>query len=103
MIAQSDFVTADDVGQAVAAAKAKKGLPALDLIRFDSYHEGRSAQILHVGAYGLAEKPTIERLHSYIAEQGAQITGKHHEIYLSDPARVAPEKLKTVIRYPISG
>lgn len=103
MIMQPDFVTADEVAQAVAAAKAKKGLPALDLIRFESYHEGRAAQILHVGAYGLAEKPTIDRLHAYIAEHGATITGKHHEIYLNDPSRTAPERLKTIIRYPVSG
>ena len=100
MIMQPDFVTADEVTQAVAAAKAKKKLPALDLIRFDSYREGRVAQILHVGSYA-AEKPTIDKLHSFIAEQGAMITGKHHEIYLNDPNRVAPEKLKTIIRYSI--
>jgi hypothetical protein len=103
MIVQPEFVTADEVKEAIAAAKAKKRLPALDLIRFDTYHEGRAAQILHVGAYGLAEKPTIDRLHSFIAEQGATIRGKHHEIYLSDPARTAPENLKTIIRYPVSG
>lgn len=102
MILQPDFVTADDVAQAVAAAKAKKKLAALDLIRFDTYHEGRCAQIMHLGAYGLAELPTVERLDGFIAEQGARMSGKHHEIYLSDPRRTAPEKLKTVIRHPIS-
>jgi len=102
MIMQPDFVTADEVAQAVVAAKAKKGLAALDLIRFERYDEGRAAQILHVGSYA-TEKPTIDKLHAFIAEQGVTIMGKHHEIYLSDPNRTAPEKLKTIIRYPISG
>jgi hypothetical protein len=55
---------------------------------------------MHLGPYA-AEKPTIERLHAFIAEQGASLTGKHHEIYLSDPSRTAPEKMKTVIRQPM--
>jgi hypothetical protein len=101
MIMQPDFITAEDVEAAVAAAKAKKKLAALDLIRFDSYHEGRSAQIMHIGPYGLAEVPTVERLDSFIRERGERMTGKHHEIYISDPNRAAPEKLKTILRHPI--
>jgi hypothetical protein len=58
------------------------------------------AQLLHVGPYD-TEKPTIERLHAFIGEQGFQLRGKHHEIYLNDPRRTAPEKLKTIIRQPV--
>lgn len=101
MIRQPDFINAEDVSAAIAQVKAKKKLPALDLIRFDTYHEGRSAQIMHIGPYGVAEIPTVERLDRFIGEQGEKMTGKHHEIYISDPNRAAPEKLKTIIRHPI--
>ena len=56
---------------------------------------------MHVGPYA-TEPPTIERLHAFIAEQGLQRRGKHHEIYLSDPRRSAPEKMKTIIRQPVA-
>jgi hypothetical protein len=69
-------------------------------MRFESFREGLSAQIMHVGPYA-AEAPTIENLHAFIAEQGCELVGKHHEIYLGDPRRAAPEKLKTVVRQPI--
>ncbi len=68
-------------------------------MRFAPYHEGRAAQILYVGPY-VGEGPTIAALHDFIREQEGELHGKHHEIYLSDPRRTAPEKLKTVIRQP---
>lgn len=55
---------------------------------------------MHTGPYA-AEAPTIHLLHAFIAEHGYQLAGKHHEIYLSDPRRSAPERMKTVIRQPI--
>ncbi|MCV4601272.1 GyrI-like domain-containing protein, partial [Escherichia coli] len=58
------------------------------------------AQTLHVGPYA-AEGPTLVRLHAAIARQGDAIAGKHHKIYLGDPLRAAPEKLRTLIRYPV--
>jgi len=61
---------------------------------------GQAAQVLHVGPYS-AEAPTIERLHTFIAASGYERHGKHHEIYLSDPRRAAPERLRTVIRQPV--
>jgi hypothetical protein len=79
--------------------KKKKELPALDRVRLESFCEGRSAQIMYLGPYA-AEGPTIQRIHAFIKEQGGRLTGKHHEIYLGDPRRTAPEKLKTVIRQP---
>ena len=100
MILQPDFVTPGHVATAIAAAGKKKLLPALERIRFETYAEGLSAQIMYFGPYK-DEGPTIQRLHAYIAEQGGKLNGKHHEIYLSDPRRTAPAKLKTVIRQPM--
>lgn len=100
MIMQPEFVTAELVAEALAEVREKKGLAALDRVRFETYHEGLSAQIMHIGPYD-AEGPTIARLHSFIRESGYEPCGKHHEIYLSDPRRTAPEKLKTVLRQPV--
>jgi len=101
MIAQVDFVTPDLIEQARAELKAKKkDLPGLDLARLEVYDEGKAAQIMHIGPYS-GERPAIARLHDFIKSQGCRLRGKHHEIYMSDPRRVAPEKLKTVIRQPI--
>lgn len=100
MIAQPDLVTAEQVEQAVAEARKKKDMPALGCLRLEPYAEGLSAQILYLGAYA-GEGPTIARMHAWIAEQGYAARGKHHEIYLGDPRRSAPEKLKTVIRQPV--
>ena len=68
-------------------------------MRLESFHEGPSAQIMHVGPYS-EEGPTIQKIHRFIEEQGRERRGKHHEIYLRDPRRTAPERLKTVIRQP---
>ena len=100
MLRQPDFVEPAAIADATAQAKAKRELPALPKMKFESFSEGLSAQIMHVGPYA-AETPTIEKLHAFIAEQGCEPAGKHHEIYLGDPRRAAPEKLKTVIRQPI--
>ena len=78
----------------------KKNPPALSKLRFESYHEGKSAQIMHIGPFA-DEGPTIEKIHQFIEDNGYALTGKHHEIYLSDFRRAAPEKLKTVIRQPV--
>lgn len=99
MIMQPDFVTAGLFAETLAEVLHKKGLPALGQIRFEAYAEGLSAQIMHLGPYA-AEAPTIEKIHAFIREQGGQPQGKHHEIYLSDPRKAAPEKLRTIIRQP---
>jgi hypothetical protein len=101
MIMQPEPVTAEVVEQLRLEAARKKALPALKQLRFKSYHEGLSAQILYFGDYA-DEGPAIARMHHFIAEQGYHLAGKHHEIYLGDPRRTAPEKLKTVLRQPIS-
>lgn len=101
MIMQPDEVTMGVVEAAGDAVAASKNLPNLSQVRFELFHEGAAAQILYLGAYA-DEGPTIARLHDFILAEGYQLSGKHHEIYLSDPRRTAPEKLKTVIRQPFS-
>ena len=100
MIMQPEFVTGDLYTEAVEQVEKKKNPPALSEMRFESFHEGLSVQIMHIGPYG-DEGPTIANLHQYAEENGYAAAGKHHEIYLSDPRRTAPEKLRTIIRYPI--
>ena len=100
MIMQPKYVTEDLVGQALEQVEKKKNLSALSEIRYGSFHEGLSVQIMHIGPYS-DEGPTIEKLHNFIREAGHELRGKHHEIYLSDPRRSAPEKMKTVIRQPM--
>jgi hypothetical protein len=100
MIVQPEFVTASHVARAAEEARRKKDLPALPLVRHESYHEGLSAQIMHLGPYA-AEPPTIQKLHAFIRQRGCAMRGKHHEIYLGDPIRTAPERLKTIIRQPV--
>ncbi|HEY7891733.1 MAG TPA: GyrI-like domain-containing protein [Solirubrobacteraceae bacterium] len=101
MIMQPEPVTAQIIDKALSEVTAKKDLPALELLRFESLREGTAAQVLHIGPYA-DEGPTTARLHAFIAEHGYAPVGKHHEIYLSDPGRCAPEKLRTVIRQPIA-
>ncbi|PKO22193.1 MAG: hypothetical protein CVU38_10660 [Chloroflexi bacterium HGW-Chloroflexi-1] len=100
MVMQPEPVTAELVERMRGEVARKKELPALARLRFETYHEGLAAQLMYVGAYA-DEGPTIARLHAFIAEQGYQPAGKHHEIYLGDPRRTPPEKLKTVIRQPV--
>jgi hypothetical protein len=99
MIAQPDFIVTDQVESVKLELTKKKNPPALSLVRFERWTEGRAAQILYIGPYS-GERPTIEKLHQIITESGHKLSGKHHEIYLSDPRRTAPEKLKTIIRQP---
>jgi len=101
MIMQPDLVTAEIVEQARATAARKKRLAAISRLRLERFAEGRAAQVMHVGAFA-TERPTIDRLHAFIADQGKELAGKHHEIYLSDPRRVAPERMKTIIRQPVA-
>ena len=100
MILQPAVVTKALFSKALKQAKEKKGLTALSQIRLEPYTEGLSVQIMYVGPYA-EEGPTIQKLHANARERGCQLRGKHHEIYLGDPRRSKPEKLKTVIRQPI--
>ena len=101
MIVQPPHISAEMVEEARRKAAAKEGAsPALPKVRFEPYHEGLSAQTMHIGPFS-AERPTIEKIHGYIAETGHGLRGKHHEIYLSDPRKTKPERLKTVVRQPM--
>ncbi|MEA5456838.1 GyrI-like domain-containing protein [Sinomonas sp. JGH33] len=99
MIAQPEPVTAEVVEQAIEDCRPKH-LAALDELRCERWAEGQCAQTLHVGPYA-DEAPTIDRLHAAIAEAGLRPRGAHHEIYLGDPRRSAPEKLRTLLRQPV--
>lgn len=101
MIPVPSQVSAAQVEKARVEAMARKNAsPALPLVSRQTVREGLCVQILHKGPYA-AERQTIERLHEYIREQGLTFNGPHHEIYLSDPNRTAPEKLKTIVRQPV--
>ncbi len=100
MIMQPDWITVELFEQAVAEVQ-KKAPTALSKVRLALYHEGLSVQIMHIGSYE-AEAPTLARMHTeFIPQNGFVEAGKHHEIYLSDPRKVAPEKLKTILRQPV--
>lgn len=101
MIMQPEPVTEEHVAGAIDEVNRKKGLPALAAMRFETFHEGLSAQIMHLGPYD-AEAPTVARLHAFIEEHGYALRGLHHEIYVGDPRRSAPEKLRTVLRQPVA-
>lgn len=101
MIMQPDAVTPEVFAHALGTASKKRSPQVLERLRLERFAEGPAAQIMHIGPYA-AEGPTIERMHAFIAEQGYELTGKHHEIYLSDPRRSAPERLKTIIRQPVA-
>lgn len=100
LIMQPDFVSRELEEHAMAEVRRKKAPAAIDRIRFEEMHEGVCAQILHVGPFS-EEGPTVEKLHRYIESIGRRRTGKHHEIYLSDIRKAAPEKWRTVVRQPM--
>ena len=78
----------------------KKPNPKLKELKFETFDEGLAVQIMHIGPYS-EELPNIKKLDDYMRENGYKSNGKHHEIYLGDPRRTAPEKLRTVLRHPI--
>lgn len=102
MIVLPGQATAEVVEEARTRTAEKKPLDTISRIRLERFTEGLSAQILHVGPYS-AEGPTVEALHAFIAQQGYLLSGKHHEIYLGDPRRTSPGKLRTIVRQPVAG
>jgi hypothetical protein len=101
MIMQPDHITEGMYRQALEQLRLKRSGPALGKMRLETFHEGLSMQIMHVGPY--AEEPrTIARMHAFAEQNGYRLRGKHHEIYLGDPRRAKPENLKTVLRQPIA-
>lgn len=103
MISLPDIITSTMISTAKSDAAKKRNLPSLTHLRFESFKEGLSAQLMHIGPYS-AEAENIHRLHDFIHSNGRSFDGtlqKHHEIYLSDPRKANPEKLKTIIRQPV--
>lgn len=100
MIMVPEWIDQSQFEEAKNKAEIKIGvLP--EGVRLETYHEGLSVQVLHIGPYA-DEAPTIAKLHSeFLPAHGLAETGHHHEIYLSDPRRSAPEKLKTILRQPV--
>jgi hypothetical protein len=102
MIMQPDAVTSKVFAEVRETAHQRKTeLDAMARVRLERFAEGLAAQVVHTGPYD-AEGPTVARLHAFIEDQGYSRTGRHHEIYLSDPNRAAPEKMKTIVRQPIA-
>lgn len=96
-----DIVDEERFDAAVAkVAQKKNASPALGRVRLDSFDEGTVVEAMHVGPYA-TEPETVAAMDTYMAEQGLHQTGPHHEIYLSDPRRTRPERLKTVLRHPV--
>ena len=101
MILQPEWITKQFVDEAIQAVRAKKNPAALDLVRFETYHEGTSVQIMHIGSYD-QEGPTLHRLHhEFMPMHNYTFNGAHHEIYIGDPRKSDPAKLKTVLRQPV--
>jgi hypothetical protein len=100
MMMQPDHITDDMFQEAVRQLKEKRDSPALDRLRFERFREGLCVQIMHVGPYS-EEPATLARMEAFAQENGYVYRGKHHEIYLGDPRRSKPEKLKTVLRHPV--
>lgn len=102
MITQPEWITPAMVDEAVRLAATKRDLPALTRLRFERYAAGLSVQVLHIGSYD-DEGPVLERLHQeFMPANGLTFNGPHHEIYLSDPRRTEPAKLRTILRQPVA-
>jgi len=101
MIMQPKLITNEIVEKAIKDVAKKKDLPALYKVKFEIFEEKLCSQIMHIGPFS-EEGATISRLHNFISEKGYIPIGKHHEIYISDFNKTAPERLKTIIRQPIT-
>jgi hypothetical protein len=101
MIVLPDLVSREFVDEVRDKVASKKDLPRLADIRVQSFTEGASVQLLHIGPYA-AETQTVERMRAFADERGLEFSGAHHEIYIGDPNKAAPAKLKTGLRYPVA-
>ena len=95
-----DFINQEIFTEAKRQLIAKGKGPLAEIARLETYHEGTCVQVMYFGPYA-NEGPTIAKMHAHAIENGYTLDGKHHEIYMNDARRVAPEKLKTIIRQPI--
>ena len=96
-----DFISAKDLKDTIAALKEKGKPPQTAEVKLETVDEGQCVQMLHVGTYA-SEGATISQMLALAAEKGLSCHGLHHEIYLSDPRRVAPERLRTILRLPVA-
>ncbi|CRK49292.1 conserved hypothetical protein [Rhodococcus sp. RD6.2] len=102
MIMTPDWITGAHVESARESVALKGTAPVLGALRLETLDEGLCVQTLHVGPYD-DEAPVLDELHhGFIPDSGLRMTGRHHEIYLSDPRRAAPEKLRTILRQPVT-
>lgn len=100
MILQPDLISQEMFLGTLDQLRKKKPGPSIDRLRFESFHEGLCVQTMHIGPYS-QEPATVARMEAYAEENGYRMHGLHHEIYLGDPRRSSPEKLKTVLRHPV--
>ncbi len=100
LIALPDEASDEEVATALAAGRTKLVEPHASSLRVERFAEGRVAQIVHVGPYA-TERDTIERLHRAVADAGLRLRGRHHEIYMGDPRRGDPARMKTILRHPV--
>lgn len=101
MLMVPSWLGAQQVDEALDKVAQKTAPPALNKIRLDVINEGTCVQTLHVGSYD-DEAPVLAEMHEQvIPNEGLRMTGKHHEIYLSDPRRVEPSRLRTILRQPV--
>lgn len=101
MILQPEVITAEVYAEGLAQLKKKrKGEPGIERMRFESFEEGLAVQIMHIGPYA-TEPESVAKMDTFAAEQGYRMRGRHHEIYLGDPMKADPSKLKTVLRHPV--
>jgi hypothetical protein len=100
MMMQPKHITIKMYQAALQQLKEKRNPPALAKLRFESFQEGLCVQIMHIGPY--SEEPrSLERMQAFADANGYVYRGKHHEIYMGDPRRAKPDKLKTILRHPV--
>ncbi len=100
LIRMPEFVTNAMVKSVQSEVAKKKKNDLIQEISFETMMEGKCVQIMHIGPYS-TEHETVKLLMEFIKSQGLSVNGLHHEIYLSDPRKTSPEKMKTIIRYPV--
>ena len=100
LIRQPEFITSEIIEKARQEVIKKKKLELVNGVNFEKIKEGKCVQILHIGPYS-TEPESLEKMYNLMKEKGLVYNGFHHEIYISDPRKVAPEKMKTILRQPV--
>ncbi len=95
-----EFVNQEDLDQALDVLRHKQKPAEIEAVRLETMTEGQCVQALHIGPYD-RENETFDRMQQTVREHGLQMRGMHHEIYLSDPRRVPPERIRTILRHPV--